>query len=421
VSVFLKILRVKLEVYFFDGAGRGNRTPTLSPTRDFESRASTNSAIPAYSDYTLLYNCNGAIITSSLLFAKPKLINHETFMKTQDFDFHLPEHLIAQNPTKQRTASRLLYIDPSAKKLSDEKFLDLPNHLTKNDLLIFNDTRVIKARLFGKKATGGAVEVFIERIIDDQHAYALIRASRSPKIGSIINLSNQIDVEVTDRKDDLFYLKFLSKTPVLDLLDQYGHLPLPPYITHDANSTDETRYQTVYAKHAGAVAAPTAGLHFDEAILGELKAKGVSIAYITLHVGAGTFQPVKVDNITDHKMHSERYHISKDTIALIEKTRAAGGKVTAVGTTVLRALESAAQYDQLSAGSKETNIFITPGYTFKVVDRLLTNFHLPKSTLLMLVSAFAGYDTIKNAYQHAIKEEYRFFSYGDAMLIEKQT
>lgn len=342
-------------------------------------------------------------------------------MKTQDFDFHLPEHLIAQHPTKERTASRLLTINPSSVEPNNEKFLNLPNYFSKNDLLIFNDTRVIKARLFGKKATGGNVEVMIERILDDQHVWALIRASRSPKVGSILTLSNQIDAEVIGREDDLFHLKFLSEVPVLSLLEQFGNLPLPPYITHHADSTDEDRYQTVYAKHAGAVAAPTAGLHFDEALLAQLKTKGVSIAYITLHVGAGTFQPVKVDNIAEHKMHSERYHIPDETIELIKKTREMGGKITAVGTTVLRTLEGAAKSGSLSAGNSETNIFITPGFNFKVVDRLLTNFHLPKSTLLMLVSAFAGFDTIKNAYQHAIKEEYRFFSYGDAMLLEKQT
>jgi len=342
-------------------------------------------------------------------------------MKTQDFDFHLPEHLIAQHPTKQRTASRLLSVNQSAGEPSNEKFLNLPNFFSKNDLIIFNDTRVIKARLFGQKSSGGAVEVLIERVLDDQYAWALIRASRSPKIGNIMTLSNQVDVEVIGREDDLFHLKFLSEVPVLALLEQYGNLPLPPYITHHADSSDENRYQTVYAKHAGAVAAPTAGLHFDDMLLAQLKSKGVNIAYITLHVGAGTFQPVKVDNIAEHKMHSERYHIPQETIDLIEKTRAAGGKVTAVGTTVLRALESAAQSNQLSAGSNETNIFITPGFDFKVVDRLLTNFHLPKSTLLMLVSAFAGFDTIKNAYQFAIKEEYRFFSYGDAMLLDKKT
>lgn len=340
-------------------------------------------------------------------------------MKTQDFDFDLPENLIAQHPAKQRTASRLLHVTPPSTP-TDGKFLDLPDHLHKNDLLIFNDTRVIKARLFGKKATGGAVEVLIERILDDKQAYALVRSSRSPKAGTLMILCHEIEVEVIGREGDLFHLKFLSDTPVLDLLEQYGNLPLPPYITHDADNTDASRYQTVYAKHAGAIAAPTAGLHFDENMLAKLKEKEIRIAYITLHVGAGTFQPVKVDDIANHKMHSELYHIPSETVSLIEKTREMGGKVTAVGTTVLRALESAAQHEPLSAGSKETNIFITPGFTFKVVDRLLTNFHLPKSTLLMLVSAFAGFDPIKKAYQHAIKEEYRFFSYGDAMLLEKK-
>jgi len=342
-------------------------------------------------------------------------------MKTQDFDFHLPENLIAQQPSAQRTASRLLYLNPLSSDITDSAFLDFPNYLSKNDLLIFNDTRVIKARLFGKKITGGVVEVLIERVLNNHHAYALVRASRAPKTGSLMKLCDQIDVEVIGREDDLFHLKFLSETPVLDLLEQYGSLPLPPYITHDANDADETRYQTVYAKHAGAVAAPTAGLHFDENMLNQLKNKGIHIAYITLHVGAGTFQPVKADNIAEHKMHSELYRIPNETIELIESTRAIGGKITAVGTTVLRALESAAQSQKLSAGSNETNIFITPGFTFKVVDRLLTNFHLPKSTLLMLVSAFAGFDQIKHAYQHAIKEQYRFFSYGDAMLLEKKT
>lgn len=342
-------------------------------------------------------------------------------MKTQDFDFHLPENLIAQQPSAQRTASRLLYLNPLSNDITDSAFLDFPNYLSKNDLLIFNDTRVIKARLFGKKITGGVVEVLIERVLNNHHAYALVRASRAPKTGSLMKLCDQIDVEVIGREDDLFHLKFLSETPVLDLLEQYGSLPLPPYITHDANDADETRYQTVYAKHAGAVAAPTAGLHFDENMLNQLKNKGIHIAYITLHVGAGTFQPVKADNIAEHKMHSELYRIPNETIELIESTRAIGGKITAVGTTVLRALESAAQSQKLSAGSNETNIFITPGFTFKVVDRLLTNFHLPKSTLLMLVSAFAGFDQIKHAYQHAIKEQYRFFSYGDAMLLEKKT
>tara|TARA_B110000902_G_scaffold70565_2_gene83639 strand:- start:48 stop:1076 length:1029 start_codon:yes stop_codon:yes gene_type:complete len=341
-------------------------------------------------------------------------------MQTKDFDFHLPDHLIAQHPAPQRNASRLLQVSAQTGHLIDSRFLDLPNTLSKDDLLIFNDTRVIKARLFGHKATGGVIEVMIERVLNDHEAHALIRASRSPKIGSTVILDNAVEVKIIGRDDDLFHLKFLSETPVLDFLETHGNLPLPPYITHGADSTDETRYQTVYAKHAGAVAAPTAGLHFDEAMLEQLKQQGIQIAYITLHVGAGTFQPVKVDNVADHKMHSEVYHVPDETVALIKSTRAAGRKVTAVGTTVLRALESAAQSGQLTAGKQETSIFITPGYTFNVVDRLLTNFHLPKSTLLMLVSAFAGFDNIKHAYQYAIENEYRFFSYGDAMLLEKQ-
>lgn len=363
-------------------------------------------------------------------------------MHTKDFDFYLPEQLIAQHPTAQRNASRLLRLDGNSGALADVQFLDLPTLLTKGDLLIFNDTRVIKARLFGCKATGGAVEVLVERVLDAHHAMAHVRASRSPKVGGILTLAEKITAEVIGRDDDLFHLKFHGESPILDLLEQYGSLPLPPYITHSADKQDETRYQTVYAKHAGAVAAPTAGLHFDEAMIKKIRAQGVQIAYITLHVGAGTFQPVKVDNIAEHKMHGELYHIPPETAALIAQTRAAGGKITAVGTTVLRALESAAQQGEMNAdlhafsarekndalkalshkpsGARETTIFITPGFEFKIVDRLLTNFHLPKSTLLMLVSAFAGFDHIKKAYQHAVAQEYRFFSYGDAMLLERQ-
>jgi S-adenosylmethionine:tRNA ribosyltransferase-isomerase len=342
-------------------------------------------------------------------------------MKTADFNFNLPKHLIAQHPPAQRNASRLLYLNSDSDEPIDSVFLDLPHYLSEGDLLIFNDTRVMKARLFGQKATGGNVEVLVERILNDHHAYALIRASRSPKAGAKLILANAIEVEVLGRDDDLFHLKFLSQTSVLDLLETFGSLPLPPYITHEATSTDETRYQTVYAKHAGAVAAPTAGLHFDDEMISLLKNNGVNIAYITLHVGAGTFKPVNVDNIAEHKMHSEVYHLPEATIRCIEQARMSGKKVTAVGTTVLRALESAAHAGQLNAGSQETNIFITPGFEFKVVDRLLTNFHLPKSTLLMLVSAFAGFEPIKKAYAHAVEKEYRFFSYGDAMLLEKKT
>jgi S-adenosylmethionine:tRNA ribosyltransferase-isomerase len=260
----------------------------------------------------------------------------------------------------------------------------------------------------------------VERVLDQHHVLAHIRASRAPKASTLIRLADAFDAEVIGREDDLFHVKFLGDTDVLDLLDAYGALPLPPYITHAAETEDDERYQTVYAKHAGAVAAPTAGLHFDDDMLEILKNKGVGLAYLTLHVGAGTFQPVRVDNINEHKMHSERYQISEETVAAIKTTQAAGRNVIAVGTTSLRALESAAAKGEITAGSAETSIFITPGFQFKVVDTLITNFHLPKSTLLMLVSAFAGFSHVKMAYEHAVKQEYRFFSYGDAMLIERK-
>jgi S-adenosylmethionine:tRNA ribosyltransferase-isomerase len=340
-------------------------------------------------------------------------------MRTQDFDFYLPDSLIAQHPTKQRSASRLLYMSAKAGQLDDKLFIDLPDFLSSGDLLVFNDTRVIKARLFGQKTTGGAVELLVERVLDAHHVMAHIRASRAPRLGAKLKLADAFEVEIIGREDDLFHVKFLSNVAVLDLLEQYGALPLPPYITHLAEAEDDERYQTVYAKNAGAVAAPTAGLHFDEAILKVIKAKGINMAYVTLHVGAGTFQPVRVDNIEDHKMHSEIYHISAETVAMIETTKNRGGNVVAVGTTSLRALESAAQWGALKHGQGETNIFITPGFTFKIVDKLVTNFHLPKSTLLMLVSAFAGFEPIRSAYDHAVKQHYRFFSYGDAMLIDK--
>ena len=344
-------------------------------------------------------------------------------MRTHDFDFHLPDSLIAQFPSTNRSDSRMLCMNGKTGSLQDYMFKNLPDFLQTGDLLVLNDTRVIKARLFGRKLTGGAVEVMIERVIDDHHALAQIRASRSPKAGSRLFLADAFEVEVLDREGDLFRLRFLpdasQSATVLQLLERYGALPLPPYIEHTANSQDDERYQTVFSKNLGAVAAPTAGLHFDANMLDLLKQAGVNIAYLTLHVGAGTFQPVKVDEIAQHKMHSELYSIPAETIALIAATKQAGGKVTAIGTTALRALESAAQFSELTAGSNETNIFITPGYQFKVVDRLFTNFHLPKSTLLMLVSAFAGFNHTMYAYQHAIENKYRFFSYGDAMLIEK--
>lgn len=338
-------------------------------------------------------------------------------MKTQDFNFYLPAHLIAQHPTAERTASRMLHVNQS--HISDALFTALPDFLNAGDLLVFNDTRVIKARLFGHKHTGGAVEVLVERVINAHVVYAHVRASRAPKVGSLIRLSDAFDAQVIARHEDLFELHFLNADSVFNLLEQYGALPLPPYITHAATQQDEERYQTVFSKHLGAVAAPTAGLHFNEAILERIQQKGVEVAYVTLHVGAGTFQPVRVENIEAHKMHSEVYHIPQVTVDKILATKSQGGKVTAIGTTAMRALESAAQYGNLQAGDNETSIFITPGYPFKVVDRLFTNFHLPKSTLLMLVSAFGGFDAIKHAYAHAIAQQYRFFSYGDAMLIEK--
>jgi S-adenosylmethionine:tRNA ribosyltransferase-isomerase len=340
-------------------------------------------------------------------------------MRTTDFDFYLPNELIAQFPAPERSASRLLRLDGKTGQLSDDWFRDLTKFLGPHDLLILNDTRVIKARLTGEKASGGKIEVMVERVIDDQRLLAQIRASRSPKPGSLLRIADAFDAKVIERQDDLFLLEILNPVPAIELIDRHGSLPLPPYISHAADDHDEERYQTVFARELGAVAAPTAGLHFDDAMIERLKASGIAIAYVTLHVGAGTFQPVRVDNINEHKMHSELYSVPQATVDAIRLAQAGGGMVTAVGTTVLRALESAARKGELQAGSGDTDIFITPGYRFQVVERLLTNFHLPKSTLLMLVSAFAGTDHIKQAYQHAIEARYRFFSYGDAMLIER--
>ena len=342
-------------------------------------------------------------------------------MKTQDFDFYLPDTLIAQHPTNKRNQSRLLHLDSTKNELKDQLFIDLPNFLNPGDLLVFNDTRVIKARLFGSKASGGMVEVLIERVLNAHQAFAHVRASRAPKIGSQLILADVIKVTIIGREDDLFILEFSTDTSVLDCLEMYGALPLPPYITHSPDACDDDRYQTVYAKNLGAVAAPTAGLHFDDEMMALLQANGINIAYVTLHVGAGTFQPVRVDDVKDHKMHNEIYCISGITAKAIADTKQAGGKIIAIGTTSLRALESAALIKPINnlAGEGDTSIFITPGFEFKIVDQLLTNFHLPKSTLLMLVSAFAGYDLIKKAYQYAIDKQYRFFSYGDAMLIKR--
>ncbi|MBV2182198.1 MAG: tRNA preQ1(34) S-adenosylmethionine ribosyltransferase-isomerase QueA [Castellaniella sp.] len=334
-----------------------------------------------------------------------------------DFDYHLPPELIAQHPAERRDASRLLHLDAGG-GLHDRQFTDLPALLRAGDLLVFNDTRVIKARLRGHKASGGQVEVLIERILDPLHALAHIRASKSPRPGTRLILADgAFEAEVAGREDALFELAFPDA--VLDLLERHGSVPLPPYITHRADSDDESRYQTVYADKPGAVAAPTAGLHFDEAMLDRLRAQGIDTAFVTLHVGAGTFQPVRVTHIRDHIMHAERYVVPAETLRKIRETRARGGRVIAVGTTSVRSLEAAAREgDGEHATEGDTRIFITPGYRFAHVDALITNFHLPQSTLLMLVSALAGMEPIRRAYEHAVQSRYRFFSYGDAMFIE---
>lgn len=333
-----------------------------------------------------------------------------------DFDYLLPPDLIAQAPLDRRTDSRLLHVAP---QLADLRFSDLPTLLEPGDLLVFNDTRVIHARLFGVKETGGQVEVMIERPLGPHEALAQVRASKSPKAGSRLILEGALEAEVLGRAGEFFHLRFPGDDDLVVLLERHGRLPLPPYIERAAGNADESRYQTVYARHPGSVAAPTAGLHFDEALLARLTEQGVNRAFVTLNVGAGTFQPVRVHHLAEHKMHTEAYVIPQDTVDAIAATHAAGKRVICVGTTSMRALESAAAGGRLEAGQAESDLFILPGYRFNVADALITNFHLPKSTLLMLVSALAGVDTIRRAYAHAIAERYRFFSYGDAMFLTR--
>ncbi|TMG98270.1 MAG: tRNA preQ1(34) S-adenosylmethionine ribosyltransferase-isomerase QueA [Betaproteobacteria bacterium] len=338
-----------------------------------------------------------------------------------DFDFALPPELIAQHPAPERSASRLL--DGTIEPPVDRVFRELPSLLEPGDLLVFNDTKVIKARLFGRKATGGAVEALVERVLPGTtEVWAHLRASKSPKAGALVRFADAFDAEVLGRcgpDDELFHLR-LPADP-FTLLERYGHVPLPPYITHTDEADDERRYQTVFAKQPGAVAAPTAALHFDDALLQALRERGVHSASVTLHVGAGTFQPVRVETLAEHRMHSEWFDVPPATVDAIAAARAAGGRVVAVGTTTLRALESAARDGALQAGARETDIFITPGFEFRVVDALVTNFHLPKSSLLMLVSAFAGHERMRALYAHAVAQRYRFFSYGDAMLLDRVT
>jgi S-adenosylmethionine:tRNA ribosyltransferase-isomerase len=335
-----------------------------------------------------------------------------------DFDFDLPPELIAQHPAAERSASRLL--DGRGRMPADRVFRDLPGLLQPGDLLVFNDTRVIKARLFGEKPSGGAVQALVERVLPGNEVLAHLRASKSPKAGSMLRFADAFDAEVLGRAgadEALFHLRFPADP--FALLQAHGHVPLPPYITHDDAPEDEARYQTVFAARPGAVAAPTASLHFDAALLQALQERGVDRAAVTLHVGAGTFQPVRAENLAGHRMHAEWFEVSAATVQVIAATRAAGGRIVAAGTTTLRALESAAREGTLRAGAAETDIFITPGYRFQVVDQLVTNFHLPKSTLLMLVSAFAGHEQVRALYRHAIESRYRFFSYGDAMLLQR--
>jgi S-adenosylmethionine:tRNA ribosyltransferase-isomerase len=358
-------------------------------------------------------------------------------LTTDDFDYALPPELIASRPSKERSASRLLRLTGAGLgcQIEDHAFADLARFVSAGDVMVFNDTRVIKARLYGEKESGGRIEIMVERLLGDNRVLAQIRASKSPRAGARLTLEGALRAEVLGRQDDLYELRFEDRPDaggqdLLAALDRHGRLPLPPYIDRPADAEDEARYQTVYARAPGAVAAPTAGLHFDEAMLGRLRERGVILAWLTLHVGAGTFQPVRSRLISEHRMHAERFVVPEATAQAIAAARRGGRRVIAVGTTSLRALEAAARASALCggpdaddglppAGEGETRIFITPGFRFRVVDRLITNFHLPRSTLLMLVSAFAGMEPVRAAYRHAIANRYRFFSYGDAMLMDR--
>jgi len=343
-------------------------------------------------------------------------------MRVTDFSFDLPDELIARYPMANRTSSRLLSLDGNTGQLADNQFTDILNMVNPGDLMVFNNTRVIPARLFGQKITGGKLEILVERMLDDKRILAHVRCSKSPKVDTIICLDGDYEMKMLGRHDALFELELQSDKTILEVLEEVGHMPLPPYIDRPDEDADKERYQTVYNQNPGAVAAPTAGLHFDDDLLKALSDKGVDTAFVTLHVGAGTFQPVKVDNILEHKMHSEWAEVSQEVVTKVAQTKANGNRVIAVGTTSVRSLESAAKASEgeLKAFCSDTDIFIYPGYEFKVVDAMVTNFHLPESTLIMLLSAFAGFDEVKNAYQHAIAQKYRFFSYGDAMFVTKK-
>jgi S-adenosylmethionine:tRNA ribosyltransferase-isomerase len=341
-------------------------------------------------------------------------------MRLDDFDYELPRELIAQQPPAERGASRLLHLDGVSGELADRQFRDIAVLIAPGDVVVLNDTRVIKARLRGRKKTGGWVEVMVERVLGRNEVLAQVGANHPTRVGAELILAEGVSATVLGRERDFFRLRFEGCDDIHALLERHGSVPLPMYITRSAEASDGDRYQTVYAREPGAVAAPTAGLHFNRALLEAIRARGGRIAYVTLHVGAGTFQPVRLQDVAQHEMHSERYEVPQATVDAIAAARGAGGRVLAVGTTAVRALETAAAAGPLAAGAGETRLFIVPGSRFRVVDRLLTNFHLPKSTLLMLVSAFGGMDNVRRAYRHAIEGRYRFYSYGDAMLIERQ-
>ena len=336
-------------------------------------------------------------------------------MKLSDFSFELPESLIAQFPTENRTDSRLLV---SNKDILDDFFRNLGTYLDPGDLLVLNDTKVIPARLFGRKESGGKIEIMLERLVGNITALAMIRSSRSPKIGSLLELENKTKVVVKDKQEGIYLLQF-ECDDIDELLKGCGHIPLPPYISRNDIKEDQNRYQTVYANHSGAVAAPTAGLHFDKQLLSKLKKMNIDHTFVTLHVASGTFQPVKVDNIEEHQIHSEYFEINQNTADMINQTKKRGGKIIAVGTTSVRVLESSFKDGKVRAQKGDTQIFIYPGFNFNVVDRLITNFHLPKSSLLMLVSAFVGHEKMHEIYKHAIDKQYRFYSYGDSMLLTR--
>lgn len=379
-----------------------------------------NVAGPTARFYLIFAGCNSKITR----FLQPRVVSLID-MRVADFSFELPEHLIARYPKAERTASRLMVVDGNSGQTQDLGFVDVLDQLKQGDLLVFNNTRVIPARMFGRKKTGGKIEVLVERILDDKRFLAHLRCSKSPKPGAELILEDQVEASMVARHDALFEIEVHADENLLNVLENIGHMPLPPYIDRPDEDSDKERYQTVYSEKPGAVAAPTAGLHFDDALLEKIKAKGVELAFVTLHVGAGTFQPVRVDEIKDHVMHAEYVEVPAQVVEQIKEAKAKGGRVVAVGTTSVRSLESAAKAalakgHDLEPFYGDTDIFITPGYQFEIIDALITNFHLSESTLLMLVSAFAGYDHMMNAYKHAVTEEYRFFSYGDAMFLTRK-